>query len=227
MDKDSRIDDVARPDPDALLREVEREETKRGRLKIFLGYAPGVGKTYAMLREAQALKNRGEDVIIGIVETHKRPETEALLEGLPMIERRRTEYQGLALDELDLDAVLARRPAFVLIDELAHTNVPDSRHAKRYQDVEELLAGGIDVYTTVNIQHIESQADVVEKITGIRVQEAVPDSVLDRADEVQVVDIPLEELSQRLKEGKVYIPERAKLAMENSSSAATSLPCGS
>jgi two-component system sensor histidine kinase KdpD len=215
MDKDSRIDDVARPDPDALLREVEREETKRGRLKIFLGYAPGVGKTYAMLREAQALKNRGEDVIIGIVETHKRPETEALLEGLPMIERRRTEYQGLALDELDLDAVLARRPAFVLIDELAHTNVPDSRHAKRYQDVEELLAGGIDVYTTVNIQHIESQADVVEKITGIRVQEAVPDSVLDRADEVQVVDIPLEELSQRLKEGKVYIPERAKLAMEN------------
>jgi two-component system sensor histidine kinase KdpD len=204
-----------RPDPDALLKEVEREETKRGRLKIFLGYAPGVGKTYTMLNEAHVLKNRGEDVVVGIAETHGRIETEALLKDLEMIPKRRVEYQGIFLEELDLDAILSRRPAVVLVDELAHTNAPESRHPKRYQDVQELLDSGIDVYTTVNIQHFESLNDVVEKITGIRMQETLPDTFLDRADEVQVIDIPFEELSERLREGKVYIPQQAQRAMEN------------
>jgi len=203
-----------RPDPDALLKEVQREEKKRGRLKIFLGYAPGVGKTYTMLNEARVLKKRGEDVVVGIVETHGRIETEELLKGLEVIPRRRTEYQGIVLGELDLDAILSRRPKVVLVDELAHTNAPGSRHPKRYQDVEELLDSGIDVYTTVNVQHFESLNDVLEKITGIRMQETLPDTFLDRADEVQVIDIPLEELFERLKEGKVYIPKQAERAMQ-------------
>ena len=207
--------DTARPDPDALLKEVQREEAKRGRLKIFLGYAPGVGKTYTMLNEAHVLKSRGEDVVVGIAETHGRAETEALLKDLEMIPRRRVEYQGIFLEELDLDAILTRRPAVVLVDELAHTNAPGSRHPKRHQDIEELLDSGIDVYTTVNIQHFESLNDVLEKITGIRMQETLPDTFLDRADEVQVIDIPLEELFERLKEGKVYIPKQAKRAMQN------------
>ena len=204
-----------RPDADALLREIQREEKKRGRLKIFLGYSPGVGKTYAMLQEAHVLRNRGEDVVVGIVETHKRSETEALLEGLEIIPAQQIDYKGIKLHEMDIDAILARRPGVVLVDELAHTNAPGSHHPKRYQDVEELLDRGIDVYTTVNIQHFESQVDVVGTITGIRQQETVPDTLLDRADEVQVIDIPLEELSQRLHEGKVYIPEQARRAVEN------------
>ncbi len=207
--------DHTRPDPDALLKEVQREETKRGRLKIFLGYAPGVGKTYTMLNEAHVLKKRGEDVVGGIAETHGRIETEELLKGLEVIPRRRVEYQGIFLDELDLDAILSRQPKVVLVDELAHTNAPGSRHPKRYQDVEELLDHGIDVYTTVNVQHFESLNDVLEKITGIRMQETLPDTFLDRADEVQVVDIPMEELFKRLKEGKVYIPKQAERAMQN------------
>jgi two-component system sensor histidine kinase KdpD len=207
--------DAARPDPDALLKEVEREEERRGRLKIFLGYAPGVGKTYAMLNEARVLRKRGEDVVVGIVETHGRLETEELLKGLEVIPRRRVEYQGIVLGELDLDAILSRRPKVVLVDELAHTNAPGSRHPKRYQDVEELFEGGIDVYTSMNVQHFESLNDVVEKITGIRMQETLPDTFLDRADEVQVIDIPLEELFERLKEGKVYIPKQAERAMQN------------
>jgi two-component system sensor histidine kinase KdpD len=207
--------DTTRPDPDALLKEVEREETKRGRLKIFLGYAPGVGKTYAMLNEAHVLKRRGEDVVVGIAVTHGRSETEALLKELKVFPRRRVEYQGITLEELDVDGILAHKPTVVLVDELAHTNAAGSRHPKRYQDVEELLDQGIDVYTTVNVQHFESLNDVVEKITGIRVHETLPDTFLDRADEVQVVDIPLEELFNRLKEGKVYIPPQAKRAMEN------------
>jgi len=207
--------DHTRPDPDALLKEVQREEEKRGRLKIFLGYAPGVGKTYTMLNEARVLKKRGEDVVLGIVETHGRIETEELLKGLEVIPRRRVEYQGIVLEELDVDAILKRRPAVVLVDELAHTNAPGSRHPKRYQDIEELLESGIDVYTTVNIQHFESLNDVVEKITGIRMQETLPDTFLDRADEVQVIDIPLEELFERLREGKVYIPKQAERAMQN------------
>ena len=215
MGTENSLKDNPRPDPDALLKEVQREEEKRGRLKIFLGYAPGVGKTYTMLNEAHVLKNRGEDVVVGIVETHGRIETEALLKGLEMIPNRRVEYQGIFLEELDLDAILSRRPAVVLVDELAHTNAPESRHPKRYQDVQELLDSGIDVYTTVNIQHFESLNDVVEKITGIRMQETLPDTFLDRADEVQVIDIPFEELSERLREGKVYIPQQAQRAMEN------------
>ncbi len=207
--------DEARPDPDALLKEIQREETKRGRLKIFLGYAPGVGKTYAMLNEAGVLKKRGEDVVVGIVETHGRLETEELLKGLEVVPRRRVEYQGIVLEELDLDAILARRPAGVLVDELAHSNTPGSRHPKRYQDIEEILDNGMDVYTTVNVQHFESLSDVLEKVTGVRVQETLPDTFLDRADEVQVVDIPLEELFERLKEGKVYIPKQAERAMRN------------
>ncbi len=209
------LKDSSRPDPDALLKEIQREETKRGRLKIFLGYAPGVGKTYAMLNEAHVLKKRGEDVVVGIVETHARIETEALLKDLEMIPRRRVEYQSIFLEEIDVDAILTRRPAVALIDELAHTNPSGSRHPKRYQDIEELLDSGIDVYTTVNVQHFESLNDVLEKITGIRMQETLPDTFLDRADEVQVIDIPLEELFERLKEGKVYIPKQAERAMQN------------
>ncbi|MFB3884693.1 MAG: DUF4118 domain-containing protein [Thermodesulfobacteriota bacterium] len=204
-----------RPDPEALLKEVEREEAKRGRLKVFLGYAPGVGKTYAMLNEAHVLKRRGEDVVVGIVETHGRSETDALLKGLEVIPRRRVEYQNIVLEELDLDAILTRRPSVILVDELAHTNAPGSRHPKRYQDAEELLDNGVDVYTTVNVQHFESLNDVLEKITGIRMQETLPDTFLDRADEVQVIDVPLEELFERLKEGKVYIPPKAERAMQN------------
>jgi two-component system sensor histidine kinase KdpD len=215
MGVDDSRKDMTRPDPDALLKEVEREEEKRGRLKIFLGYAPGVGKTYAMLNEAHVLKKRGEDVVVGVVETHGRIETEALLRDLEMIQRQRVEYQGIVLGELNLDAILTRRPAVVLVDELAHTNAPGSRHPKRYQDVEELLDSGIDVYTTMNVQHFESLNDVLEKITGIRMQETLPDTFLDRADEVQVIDIPLEELFERLKEGKVYIPPQAERAMQN------------
>ncbi len=215
MGVNDSLSDTTRPDPDALLKEVQREEAKRGRLKIFLGYAPGVGKTYTMLNEAHVLKNRGEDVVVGVVETHGRSETEALLKDLEMIPRRRVEYQNIVLEELDLDAILTRRPAVVLVDELAHSNAPGSRHPKRYQDVEELLDSGIDVYTTMNVQHFESLNDVVEKITGIRMQETLPDTFLDRADEVQVIDIPLEELFERLKEGKVYIPKQAERAMQN------------
>jgi two-component system sensor histidine kinase KdpD len=215
MGAENSLKDHSRPDPDALLKEVQRVEEKRGRLKIFLGYAPGVGKTYTMLNEAHVLKNRGEDVVVGIAETHGRLETEALLKELEVVPRCRVEYQGIVLEELDLDAVLRRRPAVVLIDELAHTNAPGSRHPKRYQDIEELLDSGIDVYTTVNVQHFESLNDVLEKITGIRMQETLPDTFLDRADEVQVIDIPLEELFERLKEGKVYIPRQAERAMQN------------
>src|SRR4030042_654391 len=153
--------DMTRPNPDALLKEVEREETKRGRLKIFLGYAPGVGKTYAMLNEAYVLKRRGEDVVVGIAETHGRSETEALLKDLEIVPRRHVEYQGVVLEELDLDAILARKPAVVLVDELAHTNAAGSRHPKRYQDVEELLDHGIDVYTTLNVQPFESLKDAL------------------------------------------------------------------
>ncbi len=215
MEEKKILKDAKRPDPDALLKEVEREESKKGRLKIFIGYAPGVGKTYTMLNEAHVLKKRGEDVVVAVVDTHGRIETEALLKDLEMIPRRRVDYQGIVLEEMDLDTVLTRRPKVVLVDELAHTNAPDSRHPKRYQDIEELLDSGIDVYTTVNVQHFESLNDVLEKITGIRMQETLPDTFLDRADEVQVIDIPMEELFERLKEGKVYIPKQAERAMQN------------
>ena len=204
-----------RPDPDVLLRAIEKDDLKKGRLKIFLGYAPGVGKTFAMLNDAHVLKKRGIDVVVGIVETHKRVDTEALLVDLEMIPRKAIEYKGLLVSEMDLDAILARRPAVVLVDELAHTNIEGRRHPKRFQDIQELLENGIDVHTTVNIQHFESMNDAVAKITGVRMQETLPDTFFDRTDEVQVVDIPWEELIQRLKEGKVYFPKQAERAIDN------------
>ncbi len=202
-----------RPSPDALLQAAQQDA--RGRLKIFLGAAPGVGKTYEMLTVAQARKRDGIDVVIGVVETHGRRETEALLQGLEIIPRRRIDYKGRTLEEMDLDAILARRPQLALVDELAHSNAPDSRHPKRYMDVEELLAAGIDVYTTLNIQHVESLNDVVARITRIRVRETVPDSIIDRADEVEVIDLTPEDLAQRLKEGKVYVPQQAERAVRH------------
>ena len=206
-------DDVNRPSPEALLEQVNREH--RGRLKIFLGAAPGVGKTYAMLRTAQYRRREGLDVVVGVVETHGRRETEALVRGLEAIPRQKIEYRGLHFEEMDLDAILRRRPKLVLVDELAHTNVPGSRHPKRHQDVTELLDVGIDVYSTLNIQHLESLNDVIARIAGIQVRETVPDSVLQKADEIEVIDLPPQELMQRLSEGKVYIPDQAKRAMQN------------
>jgi len=204
-----------RPNADALLKEVEKDDVKKGRLKIFLGYAPGVGKTFAMLNDAHVLKKRGLDVVVGIVETHQRADTEALLADLEIIPRKKIDYKGLSVSEMDLDAILARHPSVVLVDELAHTNIEGSRHPKRYQDIEELLEQGIDVHTTVNIQHFESMNDAVAKITGVRMQETLPDTFFDRTDEVQVVDIPWEELIQRLKEGKVYFPQQARRAIDH------------
>lgn len=202
-----------RPSPEELLKEAQREV--RGRLKIFLGAAPGVGKTFEMLLTAQTRRREGIDVVIGVVETHGRVETEQLLAGLEVIPRRRVDYRGHALEEMDLDAVLTRRPKLVLVDELAHTNVPGSRHPKRYLDVEELLAAGIDVFTTLNIQHVESLNDVVARITRIRVRETVPDSILDAADDIEVVDIAPDDLIQRLREGKVYVPKTAQRALDH------------
>ena len=204
-----------RPSPEALLEAARREEGRVGKLRIFVGAAPGVGKTYEMLQQARARKKDGYDIVVGVVETHGRKETEALLEGLEVIPRRRIEYRGQWLDEMDLDGMIARRPQIVLVDELAHTNAPGSRHPKRYLDVEELLNRGIDVYTTVNIQHIDSLNDVVAQITHVRVRETVPDSIFDRADAVELVDLTPDDLIQRLKEGKVYVPKQAERALEH------------
>jgi two-component system sensor histidine kinase KdpD len=203
----------SRPSPEALLEQAGRGA--RGRLKVFVGAAPGVGKTFEMVATAQAKRREGVDVVVGIAETHGRSETEALLQGLEVIPRKRIEYKGRWLEEMDLDAILRRRPKLVLVDELAHTNAPGARHPKRYLDVEELLEAGIDVYTTLNIQHVESLNDVVAKITRVRVRETVPDSVIDRADDVEVVDITPEDLIQRLKEGKVYVPKQAERAVRH------------
>ena len=186
-----------------------------GRLKIFLGAAPGVGKTFQMLQVAQAARRDGLDVVAGLVETHGRPETAALLDGLPVVSRRAVSYKGQAIEEFDLDAVLARRPALVLVDELAHSNAPGSRHPKRFLDVEELLAAGLDVHTTLNIQHVESLNDVVAQITRIRVRETVPDRILDRADEIELVDLTPDDLMRRLREGKVYMPRNAERALKH------------
>ena len=202
-----------RPSPDALLREVQKAE--QGRLRIFLGAAPGVGKTYEMLTAARAKKAEGIDVVIGVVETHGRKETEALLQGLEIVPRRSVPYKGHTLAEMDIDAILARKPSLVLVDELAHTNAPESRHPKRYMDVEELLAAGIDVYTTLNIQHVESLNDIVAGITKIRVRETVPDSIIDLACDIELVDLTPEDLIARLNDGKVYVPEQAERATRN------------
>src|SRR5512143_108273 len=206
-----------RPDPDALLERIESERARalRGRLKIFFGASPGVGKTYAMLAEAQLLRAQGRDVVVGVVETHGRNETARLLAGLEVLTRKSVTYRDHVLEEFDLDAALARKPAILLVDELAHTNAPGSRHPKRYQDVHELLAAGIDVYTTVNVQHLESLNDIVGGITGIKVRETLPDRVFDDADDIVLVDLTPDDLLQRLKEGKVYFPEQAARAIQN------------
>jgi two-component system sensor histidine kinase KdpD len=206
-----------RPDPDALLARVQQEEAKaaRGKLKIFFGASAGVGKTYAMLSTARRQWEQGADILIGVVETHGRKETEALVGGLPRLPPHEIPYRGQVLKEFDLDAALKRHPALILMDELAHSNVTGSRHPKRWQDIEELLDAGIDVYTTVNVQHLETLNDVVSGIAGIRVWETVPDRVFDEADEVVLVDLTPDELLQRLKEGKVYLPQQAERAIRN------------
>ncbi|MEO6876780.1 MAG: sensor histidine kinase KdpD [Opitutaceae bacterium] len=205
-----------RLDPDVLLASLKRAErrARRGRLKVFFGMSPGVGKTYAMLRAAQQEVRDGVDLIVGVIETHGRVETEALLAGLPIIPRKEITYRDIKLTELDLEAILARRPAVVLVDEFAHTNAPGSRHPKRYQDVIELLDAGLDVYTTLNVQHIESRADAVRQITGAPVHETVPDSVFELADEIELIDLTPETLLERLREGKVYLGDRAAAAAE-------------
>jgi two-component system sensor histidine kinase KdpD len=209
--------EAERPDPDAILARVQREETEssRGKLKIFFGMCPGVGKTYAMLQAARQKLQQGTEVVIGIVETHGRKETEGLTEGMPIMPRSQIEYRGTKLEEMDLDAILTWHPGLAVVDELAHTNAPGSRHPKRYQDVLELLDAGIDVYTTLNVQHVASRSDTVRQISGVTISETVPDSVLDLADEIILVDLTPEQLRQRLAEGKVYLGERADWAAKN------------
>jgi two-component system, OmpR family, sensor histidine kinase KdpD len=210
------LDNHERPNPDVLLKRVQTEEQiqTRGKLKIFLGYAAGVGKTYAMLEAARVRHANNVDVVIAFVETHQRAETDALVYGLEMIPRKQIEYRGQVLTEMDTDAVIARNPQLALVDELAHTNAPGSRHPKRYLDVLDLLAAGIDVYTTLNIQHLESLNDVVAQITGVVVRETIPDSVIDQASEIELIDLSPDDLLQRLQEGKVYVPEQAVRAIE-------------
>jgi two-component system, OmpR family, sensor histidine kinase KdpD len=206
-----------RRDPDAILQALKKEEerTQKAKLKIFFGMCAGVGKTYDMLKASHEAKSKGINVAIGYVETHKRPETEALVSGLAVIPRKKLEYRGTMLEEMDLDAILAAKPKLVLVDELAHSNAPGSRHTKRYQDVQELLENGIDVYTTVNVQHLESRADTVAQITGSMIRETVPDSIFDQADEIEIIDLPPDELLKRLSEGKVYTQERSQQAIQN------------
>jgi len=206
-----------RPDPEALLARLQQEQARaqRGKLKVFLGMCPGVGKTYAMLRAAKDEKSDGRDLVIGLVETHGRAETEAMMEGLTVLPRRKIPYRDVMMEEMDLEALLSRKPSLALVDELAHTNAPGSRHTKRWQDVVELLEAGIDVFTTINIQHIESRADVVRQITGANVHETVPDSVLTLADQFELIDLTPEALQERLREGKVYLGDRAVAAQAN------------
>lgn len=203
----------SRPSADALLERIK--ETERARLRVYVGAAPGVGKTYEMLRDAHALRARGLDVVIGLVETYGRKETEAQVGDLELVPRRRIEYRGVTLEEMDVGAILARKPQLCVVDELAHSNVPGSRHEKRYQDVLVLLDAGIHVMTAVNIQHLETLNDAVAKATGVRVRETVPDTFLDRADEVVNVDVTVEELRNRLREGKIYRPEKVEQALSN------------
>jgi two-component system, OmpR family, sensor histidine kinase KdpD len=209
--------DQSRLDPEALLRSLKRAEVKegKGKLKIFFGMCAGVGKTYEMLQAGQEAKKKEIEIVVGYVETHGRAETEALITGLTVVPRMKIDYRGVSLEEMDLDAILARKPRLVLVDELAHTNAPGCRHTKRYLDVLELLDNGIDVFTTLNVQHLESRADTVAQITGAIVRETVPDSVFERADEVEVIDLPPDELLKRLTEGKVYAPERSQRAIQN------------
>src|ERR1700692_1130333 len=211
------MSEAQRPDPDALLARLKREEAEsaRGKLKIFFGMSPGVGKTYAMLLAAREKQAEGCEVVVGIVEAHGRKETEALTEGMPLMPRAQFEYRRTKLEEMDLDAILTWHPGLAVVDELAHTNAPGSRHPKRYQDVLELLDAGIDVYTTLNVQHVASRSDTVRQISGITISETVPDTVLDLADEIVLVDLTPEQLRERLDEGKVYLGERAEWAAKN------------
>lgn len=209
------MSDESRPNPDLLLKALQTDESGYGRLRLFFGMSAGVGKTYAMLRAAHQRRQEGVDVIVGIVETHGRRETAALAENLPVVPRRRLDYRGTVLEEMDLDEILRRRPELVIVDELAHTNAPGSRHPKRYQDVLELLEAGIDVYSAINVQHLESRKDSVEAITGIQIRETVPDSILERAHLVELVDIAPSELLRRLAEGKVYLGDKAAHAAQN------------
>jgi len=206
-----------RPDPEALLASLQQEQARaqRGKLKVFLGMCPGVGKTYAMLRSASEERTAGREIVVGIVETHGRKETQAMLEGLTVLPRLKISYREVTLEEMDLETLLARKPGLALVDELAHTNAPGSRHTKRWQDVVELLDAGIDVFTTINIQHVESRSDVVRQITGVTVHETVPDSVLALADQFELIDLTPEALQERLREGKVYLGDRAATAQEN------------
>ncbi|MFO0845650.1 MAG: universal stress protein [Gemmataceae bacterium] len=205
--------DDSRPSPQHFLSLIRQQQ--RGRLKIYLGFAAGVGKTYEMLQEGHRLKQQGVDVVIGIIETHGRAETAALVGDLAQVPRRRVEYRGVVVEEMDLDALLARRPGVALVDELAHTNAPGSRNAKRYQDVELLLHAGINVISTLNIQHLESLYDLVEKATGVKVKERIPDYILGMADQLVNVDVSAEDLRERLQAGKIYPPERVEAAMQN------------
>ena len=208
--------DDRRPDPDALLKKIKRQDAaaNRGRLRIYLGAAPGVGKTYAMLQEGRRRAERGTDVVVGYVETYERPLTKQALEGLEVISRRRIEYHGVVLEEMDTDAVIARRPQVALVDELAHTNAAGSKHEKRWQDVYDLLDARITVISTLNIQHLESLNDVVAGVTGIKVRETVPDKVVDDADEVEVVDISPQALRSRMRHGNIYPPGQSERALE-------------
>src|SRR6516162_2625391 len=206
-----------RPNPDLLLARVRAEEVevRRGKLKIFFGYAAGVGKTYAMLEAAHREKAEGIDVVVGYVELHGRPETEALLQCLEVLPTLSLPYRGVNLREFDLDAGLRRNPQLLLVDELAHTNAEGLRHAKRWQDIEELLAAGIDVYTTLNVQHLESLNDVIAQISGVVIRETLPDAVLEKADEIELIDLTPEELIERLQAGKVYFPQQAERALQH------------
>jgi len=210
-----RLDPEKRPSPDALLEAARRDHDQAGKLKIFVGAAPGVGKTYEMLQSAHAKLKAGIDVVVGVVETHGRAETEALLVGLEVLPRKRLEYKDQVLGEMDLDALIARRPQLALVDELAHTNAPGSRHPKRYQDVEEVLRAGINVITTLNIQHLESLHEIVHHATGVRVKERIPDYVVATADQIVNVDVSAEDLRERLQAGKIYPADRIATAMEN------------
>jgi two-component system sensor histidine kinase KdpD len=206
-------EEIVRVDPEAVLARLKERE--RPRLRIYIGAAPGVGKTYAMLQEGHALRARGLDVVVGFVETYNRPDTQAQLKDLELVPRRVVDYRGAKMEEMDVDGILARKPQVCIVDELAHTNVPGSRNEKRYQDVLNLLAAGIHVMTAVNIQHLETLNDAVARVTGVRVRETVPDTFLDRADEVINVDVTVEELRTRLRQGKVYKPEKVEQALNN------------
>jgi two-component system sensor histidine kinase KdpD len=211
------MNDEYRPNPDRILEGIKKEEQKneRGHFRVFFGMSPGVGKTYAMLKAALEQARQGTDLVVGVVETHGRKETQELLLGLELVPRRKVLYKDTTLEEMDIDAILNRKPAIVLVDELAHTNAPGSRHPKRYQDVIELLEAGISVYSTVNVQHLESRADLVQQITGVRINERIPDSILDLANQIELIDVTAQGLLKRLKEGKVYDGDRAARAGEN------------